>query len=624
MRKTILALSLVLCFTTLESLAQTTLPVPLNIEQAIRKGSRTNEGVPGKNYWQNGADYVIRVNYAPDTRLLSGTETIVYYNHSPDTLKQLLFKLYPNFYQKGAARADAVKAADLMEGVSLSNLTINQLPHAVQNIPEGTNWRVPITRLLPGDSLKVSLDFSYTLNMGSHQRTGAIDSSAFFIAYFFPRIAVYDDLDGWNLFPYNGSQEFYNDFCHFAVDITVPKNYLVWATGDLKNGAALLGQKYIDRITKAEHSDAITQIIDSNDLAAKDIANQNALNTWTFDATHVTDFVFALSNHYLWYASSVEVDKNSKRRTRVDVAFNPRHKDFYEVIDFARKTVDLMSYQYPKWPFPYPHETVFDGLDQMEYPMMVNDNPLQERTSTISLTDHEIFHTMFPFYMGVNETKYAWMDEGWATVGEWLLSPKIDTAFKDGYGMEAYNRVAGKELDLPIINLSTELTGTSYFLNSYPKPALGYMYVQDMLGETAFFQGLHYYISHWNGKHPMPLDFFNSMNVGSGRNMNWFWKRWFYDGGYPDLSIASANSAGIDYQVTIENIGGKPVPVDLTIYFADGSVQKIHRDVSCWEQNNKTVELHFTSSKKPTRLTLGSLYVPDVNKKDNEYIWGAH
>jgi len=624
MRKYYFLLLLVLSFGAIDGLAQSALTVPLNIQQAINKGSRTNEGVPGKNYWQNGADYTIRISFSPDTRLLSGTEIITYYNHSPDTLKQLLFKLYPNYYQKGAARADAVKPADLMDGVSVSNLMINQSPHAVQNIPEGTNWRVPITRLLPGDSLKVSLDFSYTLNMGSHQRTGAIDSSAFFIAYFFPRIAVYDDIDGWNLFPYTGAQEFYNDFCHFAVEITVPKNYVVWATGDLKNGAALLGQKYTDRIAKAERSDALTIIIDSADLAAKEITRQNPLNTWTFDADHVTDFVFALSNHYIWYASSVEVDKTSKRRTRVDVAFNPRHKDFVEVIQFARKTVNLMSYQFPKWPFPYPHETVFDGLDQMEYPMMVNDNPLPSRTFTISLTDHEIFHTMFPFYMGINETKYAWMDEGWATIGEWILSPMIDSNYQDDYGMSAYDIVGGKETDLPIMNLSIDLTGIAYYLNSYPKPALGYLYVKDMLGETVFYQGLHYYISHWNGKHPMPLDFFNSMNAGSGRNMNWFWKRWFYDGGYPDLSIASATNTGNDYQVTIENIGGKPVPVDLTIYFPDGSEQKIHRDVSCWEQNNKNVLLKFSSSKKPGKVSLGSMYVPDLNKKNNEYVWGVH
>ena len=165
---------------------------------------------------------------------------------------------------------------------------LNQTAFPVKGIPQGTNWRVPVSKLLPGDSMKVSLDFSYTLNMGSHQRTGAIDSNAFFIAYFFPRIAVYDDLDEWNMFAYNGSQEFYNDFCNFSVDITVPKNYVVWATGDLKNGKEIFGQKYADRITAAEHSDVITKIIDSADLISKDIAGQNATNTWTFrsDACH--------------------------------------------------------------------------------------------------------------------------------------------------------------------------------------------------------------------------------------------------------------------------------------------------------------------------------------------------
>lgn len=624
MRKYTLLSLLVLLFCTIEGVSQTPLPVPLNIEQSINKGTRTNEGVPGKNYWQNGADYRIQVHFDPATRLLNGTEAIVYYNHSRDTLKQLLFKLNANFYQKGAARADQIMASDLTDGVTITNMMINQSAHAVNGIPEGTNWKVPISNLFPGDSVKVSLDFSYTLNMTSHQRTGAIDSSAFFIAYFFPRIAVYDDIDGWNLFPYNGSQEFYNDFCHFSVNISVPKNYVVWATGDLKNGKDLFGKKYSDRIAEAERSDALTKIIDSTDLTANDITRQDALNAWTFEADHVTDFVFAMSNHYLWYASSVEVDKTSKRRTRVDVAFNPRHKDYFEVIHFARKTVDAMSYQFPKWPYPYPHETVFDGLDQMEYPMMVNDNPVMNRPFAIELTDHEIFHTMFPFYMGTNETKYAWMDEGWASIGEWIISPMIDSTIKDGYGMDAYSRVGGKEADLPIMNLSTELTGISYFLNSYPKPALGYLYAKDMLGDNAFFQGLHYYISHWNGKHPMPLDFFNSMNAGSGKNLNWFWKRWFYDNGYPDLSISSATNTGDNYQVTIDNLGGKPMPVDLTIYYQDNSEQKIHRDVSCWEQNNKSIKLNFTSSKKVSRLSLGSLYVPDVDKKNNEYIWGSH
>jgi hypothetical protein len=599
---------------------QTSLSIPLNIEQAIHKGSRSATGVPGSRYWQNTGDYMIRINFNPATRLLSGTERISYVNNSPDTLHHLLFKLYPNIYQKGAVRAVPFKPADITEGVTLSNLTLDQVRQTVKSIPEGTDLRVPVPKILPGHSLQVSLDFSYTLNMTSHLRTGAIDSNAFFIAYFFPRIAVYDDIDGWNNNPYIGTQEFYNDFCHFDVAISVPDNYVVWATGDLKNKAEVLDQKYIDRITRAESNNQVTNIIDSSDLSAKNITRHHAINTWEFEADHVTDFVFATSNHYLWNASSVEVDPVSKRRTRVDAVFNPLHKDYYEVIDFARKTVDFMSYRFPKWPFPYSHETVFDGLDQMEYPMMVNDNPLENRADAISLTDHEIFHTMFPFYMGINETKYGWMDEGWATIGEWLLSPMIDSTIHDDYGMEAYNKTAGKETDLPISTLTTQESGIASFLNSYPKPALGYLYVKDMLGDSLFFKGLHYYISHWSGKHPDPFDFFYSMNAGTGKNMDWFWKRWFYDNGYPDLAIGPVKKTGTHYELTIKSVGTKPVPVDLTIFFQDNTTMKIHRTVSCWEKNNRSIGLHFSSPKKVIKMILGSLYIPDVNKADNVYL----
>src|SRR5258708_13950496 len=130
-----------------------------------------------------------------------------------------------------------------------------------------------------------------------------------------------------------------------------------------------------------------------------------------------------------------------------------------------------MSYKFQAWPYPYAHETVFDGLDQMEYPMMVNDNPLDKREDAIELTDHEIFHTMFPFYMGINETKYGWMDEGWATIGEWLISPIIDSSVVDEYTMSAIDKFSGFETDLPIMTLTTDLsTPLSNFLNSSDKP----------------------------------------------------------------------------------------------------------------------------------------------------------
>ncbi|MCY7328488.1 MAG: hypothetical protein LH618_08070, partial [Saprospiraceae bacterium] len=325
-------------------------------------------------------------------------------------------------------------------------------------------------------------------------RTGAIDSSAWFIAYFFPRIAVYDDLDGWNRHPYLGTQEFYNDFCDFKTAITVPKDYVVWATGDLTNCSEVFTPTYCQRIATAEKSDATTTIIDSTDLKIGNITAQRPENTFRFEAKNVTDLAVAISKKYLWKSSSLVVDKATGRRTRVDAVFNPVHRDYFEVIDFARKTVEAMSFQFPRWPFPYSHETIFDGLDQMEYPMMVNDNPLEDRVDAIELTDHEIFHTMFPFYMGTNETKYGWIDEGWATIGEWLISPMIDSSIVDEYGVRPYENTAGEEDDLPIITLTTQQYGVSMFLNSYPKPAMGYLYVKDLLGDDLFYQALHHYI----------------------------------------------------------------------------------------------------------------------------------
>ena len=345
-----------------------------------------------------------------------------------------------------------------------------------------------------------------------------------------------------------------------------------------------------------------------------------SFNTWKFEADSVTDIAFAISNHYLWQASSLIVDAATGRRTRVDAVFNNKHKDYFNVINYARKTVETMSYHFPKWPYPYPHETVFDGLDQMEYPMMVNDNPEEKPEDGIELTDHEIFHTMFPFYMGTNETKYAWMDEGWATIGEWVISSYIDPKITDTFAIEGYEANAGTETDPPIMTLSTLLEGRAYETNSYPKPGLGYLYIRDMLGDALFTKSLHYYIAQWHGKHPMPYDFFNCMNTASGINLDWFWKRWFFDNGVPDQAIGKVAIAGSQYTVTINNIGTKPVPVDLTILYIDGTTQQLHKSIGCWKDGNKEVTLNFTAGKQVQKLVLGNGYDADVNKADNIWI----
>ncbi len=609
----------VLLLLTLTSYAQ--LPVEAVFKKAYEKGTRNVNGAPGKNYWQNTANYQLKINFDPNTRVIKGIVEIQYFNHSPDTLNELWFKLYPNLYKKGVAVKSKINERDLGEGVQLTSVTMNKVPHNLSSLViEGTNMHTPIKALAPGKSMTLQIEYNYVLNKGSHVRTGQVDEGAHFIAYSFPRIAVYDDIDGWNKIPYSGAEEFYNDFCNFNAEISVPKDYTVWATGDLLNASEVFTPNVLKKYQTAQQSDEVIDVIDSVTLAQQKVTAQKPWNTFKFEAKNVVDFAFATSNHYLWKSTSLVVDPKTKRRTRVDAVFNPKHKDYYEVIDFARKTVHAMSYTFPKWPFPYSHETIFDGLDQMEYPMMVNDNPVDNRVDAITLTDHEIFHTMFPFYMGINETKYGWMDEGWATIGEWLISPMIDSSLVDEYGIAPTGNSSGEKDDTPIVTLTTELKGIGSFTNSYPKPALGYLFVKDYLGDELFTKALHHYIQTWNGKHPMPYDFFYSMNAGAGKNLDWFWKRWFFEDGVTDMAIKAVDKVEGGFAITIQNKSTKPLPIDLSLTYSDGSVEKIHHTIGVWESAQPTFISTVKTNKKLTKVEMGSSHVPDKNRNDNIFI----
>jgi len=602
----------------LSAFGQQSLPVPAAVQQAYAKGTRDISGRPGAKYWQNTADYDLKVNFDPSSRILKGTVAISYKNQSPDTLKELWFKLYPNLYKKGVPRTSRIAEKDQNDGVEISAMEVNgkTISAAAINI-DGTNMHTAIAALAPGATAKLNITYQYIVNKGSHTRTGQVDDGAFFIAYFFPRVAVYDDVDGWNKFPYLGDAEFYNDFCNFKAAVTVPGDYVLWATGDLVNTKNVFLPAIADKIALAGKVDSVVNVITAADLASGNVTTKKDSHTWKFEAENVTDFVFALSNHYLWKSSSLVVDPVTSRRTRVDAVFNAAHKDYYEVIDFARKSVEAMSYKFPKWPFPYQHETVFDGLDQMEYPMMVNDNPTGKREDAITLTDHEIFHTMFPFYMGINETKYGWMDEGWATIGEWLISPMIEPSMSDDYGISATAISSGTTNDTPVMTITPDLKGVGSFTNSYPKPGLGYLYIRDLLGDELFTKALHHYIEQWHGKHPMPYDFFYSMNEGAGKNMDWFWKRWFFEGGVNDLGLVSADKTSEGYVIKVENKGGRPLPVDLTLNYADDSSEKLHQSVAVWEAGDKVISVALKTTKKLKRVIIGAALVPDKFDNNN-------
>jgi len=607
--------------------------VPREVRAAYEKGTRSEDGRPGPGYWQNGADYRIHVRFDPVTGELLGEETITYRNDSPDTLRSLVLKVHPNMYRKGSARDMDASPEDVGDGVTLDAVTLNG--EVLDPAPDGGdvshflngNLLAIASPLPPGESAALEIEWRYQVNRGSHSRTGGVDETTWFNAYSYPRIAVYDDIDGWDVTAYRGVAEFYNDFGDYEVTIEVPEGYVVWATGLLQDPDEVLTPEVAARYRAALGSDEIVHIVDSATIASGAVtapAGAGGTNAWRFRAEYVPDFAFALSDHYLWDASSLVVDPATGRRVLIDAAYNPDSPDFYEVAEVARNSIDYMSSVFPGVPFPYPQETVFNGLGEVEYPMMVNDVSVPERMYMISLTSHEIFHTYFPFYMGINEIKYAWMDEGWATFGDYFITNYLHE--QESYrlfAMDRYEENVGGWHDLPIMAGSGQTRHPAYFFASYTKPAFFYLMLRDMWGEERFRDVIQEYMRRWNGKHPTPWDFFNTLEDVTGEDLGWLIRPWFFEYGAPDLALGAVEREGNSYRIAVSRVGTNPVFIDLAVTYADGSTEMRHEPVSVWLEGSTEHVIEVPARGEITEILLGNDDTPDANLADNRYSPGS-
>lgn len=602
-------------------------PAPANLHASYEKGVRSTDGKPGPAYWQNRADYQMNIQFDPNTRLLEGKGQIIYKNNSPEKLNRLIIRLYPDLYKKGVMRNTPVAPADETEGVTVKKLVVNDevIPAdgtSRKSMRRGTNLFVNLSKPIePNTSSVIQVEWSYVVNKGSQMRTGMVDPNTYFIAYSIPRIAVFDDVDGWDTWSYSGTQEFYNDFGDFDVNISVPSGFVVWATGELTNKSDIFSKKVLDRLAEAAKSDKVVHVIENDDYQREDVfRSKSTPDSWKFSAKYVPDFAFAVSNHYLWDQSSVLADSSTGRRVLVSAAYNTDHKDYYEVAEMANECVRLMSHHYPKVPFPYPQITVVDGTDQMEYPMMVNDNPTETRTDAVQLTSHEIIHTYFPFYMGINETKYGWMDEGWASIGESVISPIMGEPEAEGiYGRERWEQISGTDDDMPLIVNTKLYDDDAYFSNIYGKAGICYWVLQDMLGDERFFKCLHGYMERWNGKHPTPYDFFYSFDNLAGEDLGWFWRPWFFEWTYPDLAIGKVTESGSNYEIVISNPGKLPLPVRLTATLENGQVQPFSFNASVWKGGNDEFTVKLKMPARVSSIILGHENVPDKYKDNNTW-----
>ena len=616
-------LSIVLAIIFLQANSQE-LYMPRDIKQAYKKSTRSPDGRPGKNYWQNFGRYDISISVAPPNPNVKGIEHITYVNNSPDTLSRLNMKLIMNIHRPGAARFSTTSPDYLTDGIQVDTFKVNGQVKTWNNITaRATNQAIGLSKpLMPHDSVKLDIAWHYRLAKGPG-REGVIDSTSFYLAYFYPRVSVYDDYNGWDRLDFLDAQEFYNDFNDYSLNVTVPKNFIVWATGTLQNAKQVLQPEYAARLEKSFTSDSTIHIATAEDLAKKNITAQKDFNTWTWTASDISDVAVGISDHYDWDAASVLVDDAANRRASMQAAFPDKSQDFHHSVQFGRNALGWFSHNWPGVPYPFPKMTAFQGFADMEYPMMVNDSHTGDLKFAQLVQDHEIAHTYFPFYMGINESRYAYMDEGWATTYE-LLIGKTETDVKHAEDFYKQFRVdywihdRSTAEDLPVITPSSEVRA-GYGNNAYGKPSLSYLALKDMLGDALFKKALHTYMNNWHGKHPIPWDYFNSMNSGSGRNLNWFFNNWFFTNYYDDLALENVTKSAAGYKADVKNVGGFVIPFDVKVTYADGQTETFHQTPAVCENNNKQIAIMIKTTKAIKTVELDNGIFMDVDESNNKW-----
>jgi len=594
--------------------------MPRNIKQAYAKGTRSADGKPGKNYWQNHSKYTMELTVNADTKIVSGTETIVYQNNSNDTLKNLPIRFVNNLHKPSSPRGGAVSNDFLTDGLTITSLKVEGEVYNEDGKSWGTVGNVKLKKpILPHSKITINIDWNYPLSKESG-REGQIDDTTFFVAYSYPRVSVFDDYNGWDRLPHTDRQEFYNDFNDYTYSVKAPKNYVVYGTGDLLNPDEVLQPEFSERLKKSYTTDEILHIANEQEMKSGAVTKQYDWNIWKFEAKNISDVCFGLSNHYLWDAGSVIVDKKTNRRASIQAAYDVKGTDFVNSVKNNQYALDYFSNNWPGIPYPFSKMTAFQGFADMEYPMMCNDSQMNDPVFAQLVQDHEVAHTYFPFYMGINETRYAFMDEGWATTFEYLIGiaehgkEAADKFYKE-FRVEHYINDPSTEEDQPIITMSTQVSGPGYGNNSYGKASLSYIALKDLLGDDLFKKSLHAYMQNWNGKHPIPWDYFNSINTASGKNLNWFFNNWFFTTHYIDLSVKNVDAKSI----SVQNIGGFAIPFDVNIIYADNSKETLHQTPAIWEKNQKAATIALKKQKQIRQITIDGGIFMDATPKNNEW-----
>ena len=599
-----------------------------------RKGSyfRAASGKPGVGYWQNAADYQLEVSLDDVNHILSGKVTIAYTNNSPEPLEFVWLQLEQNrFTADSRGTLTTPIRGNRYNGDTDGGFEISQLLAKVgskgtvssKHLISDTRMQVWFAEPIPakGGKATISMNFSFKVPQEGMDRMGRLkveDGWIYAFAQWYPKVAVFDDIEGWNVEPYLGAGEFYLEYGNFDYKVTVPYDHIVVGSGKLMNPKEVLSKELQSRYEKAMQSDETVYLVSPEEIknTALTRPKQEGTVTWHFQIEDARDVAFATSRAFIWDAAKINLPSG---KTILAQSAYPKESDGVDAWTRSTEYTKASIEHYSETWFEFPYATatnVAADIGGMEYPGLNFCSYNSRGADLWGVTDHEFGHNWFPMIVGSNERRYAWMDEGFNT----FINHYSSNAFNNGEFPSSLNETR-RYVNYFInenregINTYPDVANTENLgMIAYNKPAMGLLMLREyILGAERFDNAFKSYIKTWAYKHPQPADFFNHMENVSGENLSWFWQGWFYGTGNIDLGIIGAFPYAGNYLLSLANKGEIPMPVLIEITFEDGTMERQMLPVEIWQRGD--VWNHLIKTTKTIRSIVidPDKILPDIN-----------
>ncbi len=607
---------------------------------------RSASGSPGPLYWQNVASYLIHATLSEKDTSVSGDVTISYTNNSPDKLDYLWLQLDQNLFDsKSRGSAATPISGDRFDvkgfdrgGYHITSVTVtyNGKTYSVDPVISDTRMQIRLNNpVLPkGDKISVKVNYSFYIPYHGADRMGRLytkNGVVYEIAEWYPRMCVYDDLEGWNTLPYMGLGEFYCEYGNFDYYITAPAEMIVFGSGDLQNPAQVLTAEEIKRLAAAAQSDKTLSIINENEIGKPSMRPVTGGNlVWHFTMKNSRDVAWVASKALVWDAARVNLPSGRKI---VAMSAYPAESigeaAYSRGTEFLKNSIEIYSKSY----FEYPWNSAVNiggSVTGMEYPGIIFNSYKATRGFLWDVITHEIGHNWYPMIVGSNERKYMWQDEGFNTFinyqaaflfnnGEFAKDGMLKNRIFSSLNPASISRMKDPLMTVP------EAMGLTQYGQYYGKTAMALVLLrEEILGKDRFDYAFRKYTGLWAFKHPSPYDFFRTMNNAAGDDLNWFWKEWFFTTWTLDQALTSVKykddsdpSKGI--LITIVNKGKMIMPVTLKILMANGDSDIIHLPVEIWQRGGVWT-LPYNSKTKVDKVILDpENTLPDMDRKNNEW-----